>query len=117
MNRPRGHWTMPLINSQRPPANAQGSRSGPNGLALGAGSGTLGVCVCSLPVHLRTQLELPRRVAHRRDAGEVPGVEEIQRAREVERRRVRQVEGLGADLELPLARDPELLGNAEIDLA
>src|SRR5436309_2419585 len=65
---------------------------------------------------LRTQLNLPRRIAHARDAGEVPRVEEVQRPRQVERRRVRDIECLGANLELPLPADLELLRDAEIQL-
>ena len=62
-------------------------------------------------------MQLPRRVAHRRDAREVTSIAEIQRAREVERRRIRQVEALGADLEPPGTCDHELLGDAEVELA
>src|SRR4051812_18418453 len=101
--------TVSTANSQLPTANCQGTLfAAPWELEVGDWD-------CRLPVHLGAQLDLPRRVAHRGDAGEVPGVLEIQRPREVERWRIRQVEGLGADLELPLAGDPELLGEAEVD--
>src|SRR5258705_10982213 len=54
-----------------------------------------GGAACSLfflPIHLRAELNLTRRVAHARDAREVPGIVEVQRSRRIERREVGEVE-------------------------
>jgi 3-phytase len=40
--------------------------------------------VAGLPVDLRAQLNLPGRIAHARNAREVPGVQKVQRSRQVE---------------------------------
>ena len=70
----------------------------------------------NLPIHFRAELKLTRRVAHARDAREVPRVEKVQRSWQFERRRVREVEHLDSDLELLLPPDPQLPRDAHVDL-
>src|SRR5204862_1842207 len=70
-----------------------------------------------LKVNLSSYLNLPRRITHAGDAGEIFRVEEIQRAGQVERRRVGHVEHFATDLEPALAPDPELFGDAQIQLS
>src|SRR6266545_2456983 len=69
-----------------------------------------------LPIELRAELNLTRCVAHARDAREVSRVIEIQRTRQIECRRVRNVEDLQAYLESVLSVDPQLPRDAHVEL-
>src|SRR5262249_1560711 len=69
-----------------------------------------------LPIELRAELNLPRRVAHRRDAREGSCVVEVQRCGELEGRGVRQVEYLDPEFELLGIGDAELPRESHVDL-